>query len=102
MFALCPGLFGQAICVLLNPFRKYFHFQNAEVLFVQYVLGNSLLFSGSGLGLVAQALVIQRGGSLLQFLLARSLTGLFAGENSSAISEKSHVGFKIAMSFPPN
>jgi len=40
---------------------------------------------GSGLGLMAQALVIQRGGSLSQFLLARSLTGLFAG--SSPVSK---------------
>jgi len=40
---------------------------------------------GSGLGLVAQALVIQRGGSLSQFLFARSLTGLFAG--SSPVSK---------------
>jgi len=40
---------------------------------------------GSGLGLMTQALVIQRGGSLFQFLLARSLTGLFAG--SSPVSK---------------
>ena len=41
-----------------------------------------LNFSGSGLGLMMQALVIHGGGSLSQFLLARSVTGLFAGENA--------------------
>ena len=34
---------------------------------------------------MAQALVIQRGGTLMQFLLARSLTGLFAGEISTQL-----------------
>ena len=47
------------------------------------ILSFSLLFTG--LGLMAQAMVILYGGTLFQFLLARSLTGLFAG--SSPVSK---------------
>mmetsp|Transcript_12981 Transcript_12981/g.32766 ORF Transcript_12981/g.32766 Transcript_12981/m.32766 type:complete len:547 (+) Transcript_12981:290-1930(+) len=49
---------------------------------------------GSGLGLVAQALVIQRGGSLFQFLLARSLTGLFAGSSPVSKAYLADIGAK--------
>jgi DHA1 family tetracycline resistance protein-like MFS transporter len=43
------------------------------------ILAVSLL--GSGLGLLVQALVVDRGGSLTHFLLARAVTGLFAGSS---------------------
>jgi len=56
------------------------------------ILSFSLL--GSGLGLTAQALVIQRGGSLSQFLLARSLTGLFAGSSPVGKAYLADIGAK--------
>lgn len=49
---------------------------------------------GSGLGLMAQALIIQRGGSLLHFLLARSLTGLFAGSSPVSKAYLADIGAK--------
>lgn len=57
---------------------------------------NILSFShfGSGLGLMAQAVVIQRGGSLSQFLLARSITGLFAGSSPVSKAYLADIGAK--------
>lgn len=49
---------------------------------------------GSGLGLMAQALVIQNGGSLFNFLLARSLTGLFAGSSPVSKAYLADIGAK--------
>jgi len=57
---------------------------------------NILSFSlfGSGLGLMAQAWVIQSGGTLLQFLFARSLTGLFAGSSPVSKAYLADIGTK--------
>eukprot|EP00536_Pseudo-nitzschia_multiseries_P017596 jgi/Psemu1/328590/estExt_fgenesh1_pg.C_16570002 len=57
---------------------------------------NILSFSlfGSGLGLMAQASVINGGGSLTQFLLARSLTGLFAGSSPVSKAYLADIGAK--------
>lgn len=56
------------------------------------ILTISLL--GSGLGLMAQSLVIDRGGSLTQFLLARALTGLFAGSSPVSKAYLADIGSK--------
>ena len=56
------------------------------------VLSFSLL--GSGLGLMAQALVILRGGTLTQFLLTRTLTGFFAGSSPVSKAYLADIGAK--------
>jgi MFS transporter, DHA1 family, tetracycline resistance protein len=56
------------------------------------ILAVSLL--GTGLGLVSQSLVIERGGSLTQFLLARALTGLFAGSSPVSKAYLADIGAK--------
>jgi len=56
------------------------------------ILSFSLL--GSGLGLMTQALVIHGGGSLSQFLLARSVTGLFAGSSPVGKAYLADIGAK--------
>lgn len=56
------------------------------------ILALSLL--GSGLGLTAQASVIHGGGSLSQFLLARSVTGLFAGSSPVGKAYLADIGAK--------
>jgi MFS family permease len=54
----------------------------------------ALSLFGSGLGLIAQSLVIQRGGSLTQFLLARALTGIFAGSSPVGKAYLADIGAK--------
>lgn len=49
---------------------------------------------GSGLGLMAQSLVIRRGGSLSNFLLARALTGIFAGSSPVSKAYLADIGAK--------
>mmetsp|Transcript_23507 Transcript_23507/g.26361 ORF Transcript_23507/g.26361 Transcript_23507/m.26361 type:complete len:606 (-) Transcript_23507:1539-3356(-) len=49
---------------------------------------------GSGLGLMTQAWVIQGGGTLTQFLLARSMTGLFAGSSPVSKAYLADIGTK--------
>merc|ERR1711935_1037306 len=49
---------------------------------------------GSGLGLMTQAWVIQGGGTLTQFLLARSMTGLFAGSSPVSKAYLADIGAK--------
>lgn len=56
------------------------------------VLSFSLL--GSGLGLMTQALVILRGGTLTQFLLTRTLTGFFAGSSPVSKAYLADIGAK--------
>jgi MFS family permease len=56
------------------------------------ILTISLL--GSGLGLLTQSMVINRGGSLTQFLLARALTGLFAGSSPVSKAYLADIGTK--------
>lgn len=56
------------------------------------ILTISLL--GSGLGLLTQSLVVSRGGSLTQFLLARALTGLFAGSSPVSKAYLADIGTK--------
>lgn len=58
----------------------------------RFVLSFSLL--GSGLGLMTQALVILRGGTLSQFLLARTMTGLFAGSSPVSKAYLADIGVK--------
>lgn len=50
--------------------------------------------SGSGLGLMTQAWVIRGGGTLTQFLLARSMTGLFAGSSPVSKAYLADIGTK--------
>ena len=54
----------------------------------------ALSLFGSGLGLMAQSFVIQRGGSLTQFLLARALTGIFAGSSPVGKAYLADIGAK--------
>jgi MFS family permease len=54
----------------------------------------ALSLFGSGVGLLVQSLVIQRGGSLSNFLLARALTGIFAGSSPVSKAYLADVGAK--------
>lgn len=52
---------------------------------------------GSGLGLVAQAFVIQRNGSLGLYLAIRALTGTFAGSSPVSKAYLADIGFRNGM-----
>ncbi|KAG7349884.1 major facilitator superfamily transporter [Nitzschia inconspicua] len=49
---------------------------------------------GSGIGLLAQSFVIQQGGTLSNFLLARALTGIFAGSSPVSKAYLADIGAK--------
>jgi MFS family permease len=54
----------------------------------------ALSLFGSGVGLMAQSLVIRRGGSLSTFLVARALTGIFAGSSPVSKAYLADIGSK--------
>lgn len=54
----------------------------------------ALSLFGSGIGLLVQSYVIQQGGSLSTFLLARALTGIFAGSSPVSKAYLADIGAK--------
>jgi MFS family permease len=56
------------------------------------ILAGTLFFSG--IGLLAQSWVIQRGGSLSNFLLARAMTGIFSGASPVSKAYLADIGSK--------